>query len=170
MNAISAIAYVEAWQMQEFNRVWTRDLAIPELRSINQLSYEATDVGRWSFVTILTIVTIVKLYISYLTSYLIPHGLVRTHKWPTSNFRGFIARLERRTSVARSRVQTPLKAWIFSRLYIRNYLNCVHNCEDHSLLDFKSAVQYMKYFIYKFTCSRFVAKRLRLSKLRVFLA
>ena len=30
-------------------------------------------------------------------------------------------------------------------------LKCVHNCNDHSLLDFKSAVQYMKYFIYHFT-------------------
>ena len=27
----------------------------------------------------------------------------------------------------------------------------VHNCNDHSILDFKSAVQYMKYFIYHFT-------------------
>ena len=26
-----------------------------------------------------------------------------------------------------------------------------HNCDDHSLLDFKSAVQYMKRFIYHFT-------------------
>ena len=25
------------------------------------------------------------------------------------------------------------------------------NCYDHGLLDFKSAVQYMKYFIYHFT-------------------
>ena len=42
MNAIYAIAYVEAWQIQEFNGVWTRYLAIPVLRSNNQLSYEAT--------------------------------------------------------------------------------------------------------------------------------
>ena len=34
---------------------------------------------------------------------------------------------------------------------IRNCLNCVHNSDDHSLLDFKSAVQYMKHFIYQFT-------------------
>ena len=34
---------------------------------------------------------------------------------------------------------------------IRNCLNCVHNCEDQSLLNFTSAVQYMKYFIYNFT-------------------
>ena len=31
------------------NGVWTRDLEIPVRRS-NQLSYEATDVGSWSFV------------------------------------------------------------------------------------------------------------------------
>ena len=39
----------EAWKSQDFNRVWTRDLAMPVRRS-NQLSYEATDVGSWSFV------------------------------------------------------------------------------------------------------------------------
>ena len=43
-NAIYAIAYVEAWKNQEFNRVWTHNLAIPVRRS-NQLSYEAIDVG-----------------------------------------------------------------------------------------------------------------------------
>ena len=39
----------EAWKIQDFDGVWTRDLAIPVRRS-NQLSYEATDVGSWSFV------------------------------------------------------------------------------------------------------------------------
>ena len=39
----------EVWKIQDFNGVWTRDLAIPVGRS-NQLSYEATDVGSWSFV------------------------------------------------------------------------------------------------------------------------
>ena len=38
----------EAWKIQDFNGVWTRDLAIPVRRS-NQLSYEATDVGSWSY-------------------------------------------------------------------------------------------------------------------------
>ena len=38
MNAIYAIAYVEAWKIQDFNRVWTCDLVIPVRRS-NQLSY-----------------------------------------------------------------------------------------------------------------------------------
>ena len=39
----------KAWKIQDFNGVWTRALAIPVRRS-NQLSYEATDVGSWSFV------------------------------------------------------------------------------------------------------------------------
>ena len=52
MNAIYAIytiASIEAWTIQDFNGVWTRDLAIPVRRS-NQLSYEVTDVGSQSFV------------------------------------------------------------------------------------------------------------------------
>ena len=39
----------EARKIQDFNWVWTRDLAIP-VRPSNQLSYEANDVGSWSFV------------------------------------------------------------------------------------------------------------------------
>ena len=49
MNSIYAIAYIDPWKIQDFNGVWTRDLTIPVRRS-NQLSYEATDIGRWSFV------------------------------------------------------------------------------------------------------------------------
>ena len=41
---------VEVWKSQDFNGVWTRDLAVP-LRRSNQLSYEATDFGSWSFVS-----------------------------------------------------------------------------------------------------------------------
>ena len=33
MNAIYAIAYIEAWKIQDFNGVWTLDLAIPVRRS-----------------------------------------------------------------------------------------------------------------------------------------
>ena len=47
-------------------------------------------------------------------------------------------------------LKSPLKSWLF-QASIRNCLNCVHHCEDHSILDFKSAVQYMKHFIYHFT-------------------
>ena len=61
MNIIYAlIAYIEAWKSQDFNWVWTRDLAIPVGRS-NQL------------------------YITF-----IPHGLIRTHKWPAPNVSGFV--------------------------------------------------------------------------------
>ena len=49
INTIYAIAYIEAWKIQDFNRGWTHDLAIP-VRHSNQLSYEATDIGSWSFV------------------------------------------------------------------------------------------------------------------------
>ena len=49
MIAICAIAYLEAWKSQDFNRVWTRDFAIV-VRHSNQLSYEAIDIGSWSFV------------------------------------------------------------------------------------------------------------------------
>ena len=37
----------EKKKIQDFNGVWTHDLAIP-VRCSNQLSYEATDVGSWS--------------------------------------------------------------------------------------------------------------------------
>ena len=39
----------EAWKIQDFNGVWTCDLAIA-VRHSNQLSYEANDVEIWSFV------------------------------------------------------------------------------------------------------------------------
>ena len=45
-NAIYAIAYIEAWKIQDFNGVWTCDLTIL-VQCSNQLSYEATDVGNW---------------------------------------------------------------------------------------------------------------------------
>ena len=45
---------------------------------------------------------------------------------------------------------TPLKSWLF-QASLRNCLNCVHNCDDHGLLDFNAAVQYKKHFIYIFT-------------------
>ena len=46
MNALP----IEAWKSQDFYGVWTPDLVIPVRHSI-QLSYEATDVGSWSFVS-----------------------------------------------------------------------------------------------------------------------
>ena len=49
INAINWIPYIEAWKSQDFNGVCTHDLVIP-VRWSNQLSYEATEVGSWSFV------------------------------------------------------------------------------------------------------------------------
>ena len=44
VNAIYLYNYVRSLKkIQEFNDIWTRDLAIPVRRS-NQLSYKATDV------------------------------------------------------------------------------------------------------------------------------
>ena len=42
--------HIEAWKSQDFNGIWTRDLAIP-VRCSNQWSYEATDVGSWLVVS-----------------------------------------------------------------------------------------------------------------------
>ena len=41
----------------------------------------------------------------------------------------------------------PVEVLTFSGFYTQ-LLNCVHNCDDQSLLDLKSAVQHMKYFIH----------------------
>ena len=49
MKAMYAIVYIEAWKSQDFNGVWTHDFSVLVLRS-NQLSYEATDIGSWSYV------------------------------------------------------------------------------------------------------------------------
>ena len=49
LAVMHAIAYLEAWKKQDFTRVWTRNFPILVERS-NQLSYEATVVGSWSFV------------------------------------------------------------------------------------------------------------------------
>ena len=55
----------EAWKIQDFNGVWTRDFAIPVRRS-NQLSYEATDVGSWSSKALVDFISAVHIwFISY---------------------------------------------------------------------------------------------------------
>ena len=65
-------------------------------------------------------------HVNHFTSIL--HGLIRTNKWPAPNVP------ERRTGIARSRVQTTLKSWLF-QASVRNCLNCVQNCDDHGLLN-----------------------------------
>ena len=44
IKAIMLAIAREAWKIQDFNGVWTRDPAISVRRS-NRLNYEATDVG-----------------------------------------------------------------------------------------------------------------------------
>ena len=81
MDAIYAIAYIEAWKGQDFNGVWTRDLAIPLRRSI-QLSYAATDVASWSFVGSNVPVRNVKWYTKCFIAYLISQP--QFYKWNIS--------------------------------------------------------------------------------------
>ena len=47
--------------------------------------------------------------------------------------------LENHISIARSRVQIPLKSCIFFSGFLHNCINHIHNCEDHSSFDFISA-------------------------------
>ena len=82
----------------------------------------------------------------------IPHRLLRAHKWRAPNITCFIAQLL--TALHRYHEVTgsnPVEILTFSGLYTRNCINCIHNSEDRSLLDFTSAVQYMKYFLYNLT-------------------
>ena len=44
LAVIYAIAYIDAWKIQDFNAVWTHDMAMP-LHHSNQLSFEATEGG-----------------------------------------------------------------------------------------------------------------------------
>ena len=66
----------------------------------------------------------------------ITHGLVRTHKWPAPNVIGFIAHLVRASHWYREVTGSNPVEENFWELHIRNCINCVHNCEDHtSFLD-----------------------------------
>ena len=73
------------------------------------------------------------------------------YKWPAPDVSGFIAPTmlswwESRTCIARSRVQTPLKSWLF-QASIRNCINCVHNCDDHSSLYFVVCFQGIEKYV-----------------------
>ena len=70
-------------------------------------------------------------FISYIINSHLFDGNVWTHNWPAPNVSGFIAQsVEHRTGIASSRVQTPLKSWIFFQASLRNCINCVH-WDDH---------------------------------------
>ena len=76
----------------------------------------------------------------------IPHGLIRTHKWPALNDSGFIARLVRASHQYRKvTASNPVEVLSFSGFHIHNCINCVNNCKDHSLLDTVSMLSKLKY-------------------------
>ena len=90
--------------------------------------------------------------ISYYNFTFIPHRLLRTHKEAAPNITGFIAQLVRPSHWYHQVISSnPVKVLTFAGFYRRKWINCFHNCKDHSLLDFTSAVQYLKYFMYNFT-------------------
>ena len=104
---------------QDFNvrglNLWPHDTGA----MFYQLSYEATDVGSRSILH------------SYAPVKEISVNDIWNNNWPAPNISGFIAQLvEHRTSIARSRVQTPLNSWIFFQASLRNCIKCVH-CDDH---------------------------------------
>ena len=101
--------------------------------------------------------------ISYIPSHSLLTGSLESIKWPAPNVSGFVAQLVRASHrCCKVTGSNPVDVLNFSRFYIRNYINCVHNCEDHSFLDFTSAVQYMKYFINNFSSPIPVFEILRL--------
>ena len=140
----------EAWKFQDFNGVWTRDLTIPVRRS-NQLRYEATDVGSWSFVGSNGPVrneSVMKWYMKWMIHFIyhfiidsfLTGPLEPTNDQLPTSVASYLSWLERRTGIARSRVQTPLKSWNF-QASLRNCKNCSHNCEDHSFTWFVEIVE-----------------------------
>ena len=114
---------IEACKSQDLNGVWTRDLTTPARRA-NQLSCEATDVWCWSFVT---------------SNEPVKNGCEVVYEMFHILTCGFwnpvisIGQCASFTGIARSRVQTQFKSWLFQA----SIRNCVDNCDDHSLLDFK---------------------------------
>ena len=76
-----------------------------------------------------------KHFIYHFTSTL--HRLIRTHKWPAPNVSGFIAQLvwasHRYCEVTGSKWNL-VEVLTFSGFCTQLLKNCVHNCDDHSLL------------------------------------
>ena len=85
--------------------------------------------------------------ISYITSHPIFTGsLELTNDQLPTSVASYLSWLEHCTGIARSRVQTPLKSWLF-KASMRNCLNCVHNCDDHSLLDSSWHCSFLKHWL-----------------------
>ena len=81
-------------------------------------------------------------YISYITSHsFLTSSLELTHAWPAPNVSDFIAQLVRPSHWYRMATGSNLvEVLTFSGFY-RNWLNCVHNCEDDSWLQFSNVIK-----------------------------
>ena len=112
----------EAWKIQDFNGVWTCDIAIPVRRS-NQPSHEATDVGSWSFVG--------------------SNGPVRNESMMKWYMKWIIWTADMKSNEAMIFAVTNA---IF-QASLRNCKNCVRNCEDHSFTWFHIRSSYDSFHI-----------------------
>ena len=157
----------EAWKIQDFNRVWTRDLAIPVRRS-NQLSYEATDVGSWSFVG--SNESMMKWYMKWIVYELRIWNQVklwspqlwkqflqlRREAWKIQDF-NVVWTCDLAIPVPRSNQLSYEATDVGSRSFVSSNgptRNCFPNCEDHSFTWFHIRSSYMIHFIYQFIIDR----------------
>ena len=96
-----------------------------ELRMWNQVSHDprsyelnlcnCVKVRTWFYIWNIS-------YICHCT--FIPDGLIRTHKWPSPNVRGFVAQLVRASHRYREVTSSnPVELLAFSSFYIRNFIN-----------------------------------------------
>ena len=91
----------EVWKIQDFNRVWTRDLAFKPRWSPEffRLLYAFVKIAfiTAKIIALLDFISAVHIwFISYtIHHWFIPHGTIRAHKWPAPNASGFIAQLVR---------------------------------------------------------------------------
>ena len=128
----------EPEKIQDFNGVWTCDLAITGVM-LYQLSYEATDVeSRWIVGSYYVPVKEMSVNDIWNKSYMncrndFFHGNIWTHNWPAPNVSGFIAQLvEHRTGNCQVTGSNPVEVLNFFQASLRNCINCVH-CDDHFL-------------------------------------
>ena len=117
-------------KIQDFNRVWARDLAITGAM-LYQMNNEATDVGSRSIVgsyalhklrslrrSFLHFISAVHIwFISYIINNHFFHGNVWTHNWPAPNVSDFIAQLvEHRTGNREVTGSNPVEVLNFLEL------------------------------------------------------
>ena len=65
-----------------------------------------------------------------------------------NDHRSYIRNLSSCAGIAEVMGSNPVQAWIFFRLNFRNCLNCVYNCDDHSLIHYFFSSSSIWIFIY----------------------